>query len=112
MDDTLWFRDYRDVALMSLVMADTEQAQCFVRETLGALADPDPGVAEMRETLRTYLAYGRSRIHAANQLHVARNTVAYRVAKAVRLLGRVLERDEVNVRIALEIAHLTSSGSN
>lgn len=105
-----WYRDYRDVALQSLVLADPEQAQCLATVILGPLAEPDRGVAELRKTLRTYLAAGRSRLHSASRLHVARNTVAYRVAKAVKLLGRELERDEVDLRIALEIAHLTQDG--
>ena len=106
-----WFYDYADVAVVSLLTSDPQQARWFVEETLGALGQPGRRPAELRETLRVYLAFGRSRVRAAERLHVARNTVAYRVDKAVALLGRQISRDELPVRLALEIARVLPDGS-
>jgi hypothetical protein len=104
-----WFFNYADLAVVSLATSDPQQARWFVEETLGALGQPGLRRAELRETLRVYLAFGRSRLRAAERLHVARNTVAYRVDKAVSLLGRKIDGDELQVRLALEIARVLPS---
>ena len=52
---------YADVAELSLLTADTEHAERYMRDVLGPLAGPGPKAAEIRETLRRYLAHGRSR---------------------------------------------------
>jgi DNA-binding PucR family transcriptional regulator len=100
---TSWIDEYADVAVVALLTNDPEQARWFVEETLGSLAQSGPGFDELRETLRVYLAFGRSRVRAAKTLHVARNTVAYRVEKAAKLLGRPIDEDPVKLRLALEI---------
>jgi DNA-binding PucR family transcriptional regulator len=56
--------------------------------------------------LRIYLAFGRSRARAAERLHIARNTVAYRVEKATRMLDRPITEDPLKVRLALEISRV------
>jgi DNA-binding PucR family transcriptional regulator len=77
-----------------------------MREVLGPLAVPGPKTAEIRETLRLYLAHGRSRALAAEELFVAPNTVAYRVKRAEELMGRPLPQDHLPVRLALEISRI------
>jgi DNA-binding PucR family transcriptional regulator len=62
----------------------------------------------LRETLRLYLAGGRSRQQVAAAMYINRNTVAYRVQKASQLLGRPIEEDAFEVRLALEIARVTA----
>ncbi|MBO2455221.1 helix-turn-helix domain-containing protein [Actinomadura barringtoniae] len=97
---------FADVRVASLLTADAEQARWFAEETLGGLsglAGADDRVAELRETLRVYLACGRSPQVAAGLLHVARNTVTYRVKRAEELLGRPLSGDLLELRLALEI---------
>lgn len=98
--------DYADLAVLSLLTSEPERAERFMRETLGPLAGPDPRLAEIRETLRLYLAHGRSRTAAAAELFVARNTVAYRVKRAEHLLGRPIPRDHLPLRLALEIGRV------
>lgn len=107
--ERVWSRErrvvqYDDVAIVAMLTRDCEQARWFVVDTLGGLGRPGRVHEELRETLRVYLAFGRSRLEAAKTLYVARNTVAYRVAKAVRLLGRPIDSDPVKLRLALEIA--------
>jgi len=59
-----WYFNYADLAVVSLATCDPQQARWFVEETLGALGQPGPRRAELRETLRVYLAFGRSRLRA------------------------------------------------
>ncbi len=103
---TSWLCEYADVAVVSLVTHDAQQAQWFVEETLGDLGQPGCRFAELRETLRVYLSFERSRVRAAESLHVARNTVAYRVEKAMKLLGRPITGDPLKIRLALEVARI------
>lgn len=95
--------DYAELSVVSLLSARREQARWFVEDHLGALAGTDPKAAELRETLRLYLAFGRSRTAAAQRLHVAPTTVAYRVKRAEEVLGRELGDDELDLRLALEL---------
>ncbi|MCF3142876.1 PucR family transcriptional regulator [Streptomyces platensis] len=100
-----WLTDYRDVRLVALATTDPEHARWFVHDLLGPLASDGTRVRELRETLRVYLAEEHSLRAAAGTLHVARNTITYRVKRAEELLppstttGSTLE-----LRLALEIA--------
>ncbi|MFI9610670.1 PucR family transcriptional regulator [Streptomyces sp. NPDC052023] len=107
---TGWLCDYADVSTAALLTADVEHARWFAARVLGGLGADDPRVRELRETLRVYLAEGRSPQGAAERLFVARNTVTYRVRRAVELLGRPLEQDALELRMALEIVRLLGSG--
>ncbi|KPI03159.1 putative transcriptional regulator, PucR family [Actinobacteria bacterium OK074] len=103
---TGWLCDYADVSTAALLTADPEHARWFAARVLGPLGAQDPRTGELRETLRVYLAQGRSPQGAAERLFVARNTVTYRVRRAEELLGRPLEPDGLELRLALEIARL------
>ncbi|WP_282699561.1 MULTISPECIES: PucR family transcriptional regulator [unclassified Streptomyces] len=107
---TGWLCDYADVSTLALLTADPEHARWFAARVLGALGADDPRVRELRETLRVYLAEGRSPQNAAERLFVARNTVTYRVRRALDLLGRPLDQDALELRTALEIARLLGPG--
>lgn len=78
---------YRDAELLVLLTTNAELAARFVADTLGKLAEPTPEKRELRDTIATYLDENNSLIRAAEKLYVNRNTVAYRLAKADRLLG-------------------------
>lgn len=94
---------YEDLSMMSLLTKDNEHTRWFVQEVLGELGNSGPWPAVLRETLRLYLAMGRSRQRVAAAMYINRNTVAYRVEKATRLLGRAIDDDAFEVRLALEI---------
>jgi hypothetical protein len=88
---------YRDVDVVSLLLADPDRAVRFARSELRGLAADDPFTAELRRTLAVYLAEGRSPQLAGERLTVSRNTVTYRVRRAEELLGtpigvRLLQR--------------------
>jgi DNA-binding PucR family transcriptional regulator len=69
---------YADVELAVLLSRDLTLARAFVARELGPLAVNTKAAAELRETVAAYLACDRSLARAAEILHVARNTVAYR----------------------------------
>ncbi|MFD9207409.1 PucR family transcriptional regulator [Streptomyces sioyaensis] len=100
-----WLTDYHEVRLFALATADPEHARWFVHELLGPLASDGARVQELRETLRVYLAEERSLRAAAGTLHVARNTVTYRVKRAEELLPpATLTGSTLELRLALELA--------
>ncbi|MGH1504259.1 MAG: PucR family transcriptional regulator [Acidimicrobiales bacterium] len=94
---------YRDVAVASLAVDVPGEGRDWARRVLGDLAADDPDTAEVRRTVRRYLATNRSTTEAARLLHVHKNTVGYRVAKAERLLGRHLDEDRLAIEVALEL---------
>jgi DNA-binding PucR family transcriptional regulator len=94
---------YDDVALVALASQDPERAAVFVRRVLGDLAAPEETAARAAETLAAYLAHNRSRKHAAAVLHVHANTVIYRVRQAEQLLGRAVDADDLELRVALAL---------
>lgn len=95
---------YEEVEVAALLTADLSRAQCFVQRELGPLAARTEHAAELRETLWHYLASGRSLLAAAEQVHVARNTVSYRVKRAEQLLGHDLAPRRFEVETALFLA--------
>ncbi|MGW3008605.1 PucR family transcriptional regulator [Streptomyces sp. NPDC001219] len=100
-----WLTDYHEVRLVALATADPEHARWFVHDLLGPLASDGTRVQELRETLRVYLAEERSLRAAASALHVARNTVTYRVRRAEELLpSATTAGSTLELRLALEIA--------
>ncbi|MGW1810697.1 PucR family transcriptional regulator [Streptomyces sp. NPDC002078] len=106
-----WLCDYHDIRLAALVTADPEHARWFLQEVLGPLASEGARLRELRETLRVYLAEERSPRAAAERLHVARNTVTYRVKRAEELLPVTTTAiSSLEVRVALEIAAASPLG--
>lgn len=90
---------YREVALDALLLRDRGSAAAFAAEELGALADDAPS----REVVRAWLHAGRDRSATAAALGVHRNTVARRLGRAERLLGRPLDGRARELDAALAI---------
>ncbi|WP_345410084.1 PucR family transcriptional regulator [Actinomycetospora chlora] len=104
---------FDEVGAVALLCADREGARAWVRRVLGPLADDDPGVARLRETLRVFLATGGSLATTARRLQVHRNTVKYRVGRAEEVRGRPVttaEGDRLDVELALLAAAWLGSG--
>jgi DNA-binding PucR family transcriptional regulator len=94
--------DYEDVEVVALLTANPELARRFVEHTLGEeLAQPTAEMRELRDTVACYLAENGSLVHAGNRLFVNRNTVAYRLSKAERLLGYHVKSRQLELRCAL-----------
>ena len=95
---------YRDVELVALLAADMTMARAFVTREVGPLAQRSRAATELRQTLAAYLDTERSLTRAAEHLHIARNTVAYRVRKAENLLHRDLRERTTELQCALRLA--------
>ncbi|MET7743356.1 helix-turn-helix domain-containing protein [Streptomyces sp. NPDC005385] len=96
--------DYPDIELPALLSTDLPSLRRFVSDELGALAADTPQAEQLRRTLRLYLRHERSLTVAAAELHVARNTVTYRVKRAQGLLGHDVASRLPEVMAALEAA--------
>ncbi|HYF24845.1 MAG TPA: helix-turn-helix domain-containing protein [Baekduia sp.] len=92
---------YAETALVDLLTQDLDAADMFVRRELGPLADDDDATRRVASTVRVYFDEGCSHIGAARRLGVHGNTVAYRVQKAGRLLGRPVEERQMETSVAL-----------
>ncbi|WP_280425073.1 PucR family transcriptional regulator [Nocardia carnea] len=71
------------VAVVSLLAKDLPGARVWIQEVLGALAEDTEQAATLRHTLSTYYATGESHVQTAQTLTLHRNTVKYRITKAV-----------------------------
>jgi hypothetical protein len=78
---------YDDVALVALLTHDLEQARRFAQRALGPLAQPDPAMRRLADTLRAVLENHGSPRRAAQVLGVHENTVAKRLRAIEELLG-------------------------
>ncbi|WP_063037142.1 PucR family transcriptional regulator [Nocardia pseudovaccinii] len=91
----------RSVAVAALGTADPELALAFVTDVLGSLADNDDATRRIAMTLSAYLGENRSRNRAADRLSIHPNAVSYRVRRAEELLGRSVDIDTLDLRVAL-----------
>jgi DNA-binding PucR family transcriptional regulator len=97
----LW--EYGDLDMLTMLMHRDDIARQFVRRELGDLAAQDEATAVLRATLKCYLDNERSLSAAAEALHVARNTVAYRVQRAEALRGREVGVRRMQLQAALAL---------
>ncbi|WP_051886166.1 PucR family transcriptional regulator [Streptomyces hygroscopicus] len=98
--------DYERLELPILLNADPVAAAEFVTRVLGPLAADDPAMAELRSTLSAYLDDDRAVSAVAERLHIAKNTVLYRVKKAEQLRGRPVKEDRLAVHAALNFVEV------
>ena len=90
-----------EVRVAALMVDDLARTREWVQKTLGPLASNTTGDAKLRETLRIFLREGSSHTAAAEHLALHRNTVGYRVNKAVQRRGRPITDDQLEVEMAL-----------
>ncbi|MHA3020631.1 PucR family transcriptional regulator [Mycobacterium sp. BMJ-28] len=99
-----WLFCYEAFDLVAMLSADLPAAHEFVVRELGALAGPGESAATVRHTLKCYLDRDRSLARTATALHIARNTVAYRVQRAEQLRGRSVAERRLQLHAALTLA--------
>jgi DNA-binding PucR family transcriptional regulator len=97
---------YEQVEVTALAAQDEHRARDFVARTLGPLADDTPAAARLRETLRVYLDEAENAPRAAVRLHMHRNTVLQRVARATELLGFRPGSRRLALELALELRRM------
>jgi sugar diacid utilization regulator len=98
-----WLFDYHDVDVVAMLSTDMDAAREFAVRELGALAGRGEPATNLRRTLKCYLDRDRSLAGAAQELHIARNTVAYRVQRAEELRGRPINERRMQLHAALTL---------
>ncbi|WP_406445267.1 helix-turn-helix domain-containing protein [Streptomyces sp. NBC_00631] len=96
--------DWHTVSLPTVVSADLERVRWYVQETLGPLAQDNPAAAEHRATLLSYLETGLSLVRAAEEQHVHRNTIVYRMRRIEELLPTPITGGCLQIHTALSLA--------
>lgn len=89
------------VRAAALLTSDVDAARALVADVLGPLAADDEPTERLRETLLVFLSEAGSFRTAGERLHVHRNTVKYRVDRAIEVRGRDLSDDRFNLELAL-----------
>ncbi len=94
------------VAVISLLTKDLDATRAWVREVLGDLAEDTEQAATLRQTLSVYYATGQSHVQTAQTLILHRNTVKYRITKAVQATTGPGPRDKLDIALALQACRL------
>jgi DNA-binding PucR family transcriptional regulator len=97
------FATYHELEVTALAAQDERRAAEFVQATLGALSEPTPTAARLRETLRVFLEEAEHAPRTAARLHTHRNTILQRVARATEVLGYPPGERRLAVELALEL---------
>ncbi|MFJ9174021.1 PucR family transcriptional regulator [Streptomyces sp. NPDC102360] len=90
-----------DVRTAALLAADLEATRHLVADSLGALGEDSASTSRLRETLLAFLSENGSYVATARRIHLHKNTVKYRVDKAVQARGRPLDEDRLELELAL-----------
>lgn len=93
-------RYFSDLHLLTLLGGDQQKLGEFVRSELRDLAGAGDAIAELRATLSTYLD-NHSPQATASKMHIARNTVAYRLRRIEELLRHPISERQTELRLAL-----------
>jgi hypothetical protein len=94
------------VAVITRLAEDLPATREWVGFVLGGLAAETADAERLRETLRVFLGYGSSYTDTAAALHLHRNSVRYRIENALKLRGRPLGSDRLDVELALQACRL------
>lgn len=98
-----------ELGFAGLVVGSSPDVRAFVESVLGPVLgyDAERGT-ELVGTLEAWFAAGGSPRHAASRLHVHSNTVAQRIERVGRLLGRdwASPQRALQVQLALHLRHL------
>ncbi|MDO3648243.1 PucR family transcriptional regulator [Nocardia mangyaensis] len=95
------------VAIVSLLTHNLDATREWVREVLGELAYDAEQTAPLRDTLSTYYSTGESHVHTAQQMILHRNTVKYRVTRALELIrDGGTPHSKLDIAVALEVCRL------
>jgi DNA-binding PucR family transcriptional regulator len=94
------------VVVLAMLVHDTDRLAEWVRSVLGPLAIDDDSTARLRETLLEYLAQWGSYRAVGETMALHRNSVRYRVQRAIKLRGRPIGADRADLELALRTAQL------
>jgi DNA-binding PucR family transcriptional regulator len=89
------------VRIASLLSGDVLAAKALVADALGGLAADDENAERLRETLSVFFEESWGYSAVAKRMHMHRNTVKYRIDKAIEARGRPLDVDAIELQLAL-----------
>ena len=92
---------YRDVAALSFLVDRPAESKGWADTVLGDLAGPGEERERLRETMLVFLEEGENAQATASRLFVHRNTVKYRVDRAMALLPEAFGARRLEVGLAL-----------
>ena len=90
-----------EVRAAAMLAADLDGTRRLVLDALGPLAEDSEGTDRLRETLRVFLSTRNSFTATAQLIHLHKNTVKYRVDRAVEVRGRGVDDDRLDLELAL-----------
>jgi len=90
-----------EVRAAAMLATDLDGARRLVAKALGALAADTEGALRLRDTLLVFLAEKGSYTATADRIHLHKNTVKYRVDKAIEGRGRPLDDERLELELAL-----------
>jgi hypothetical protein len=93
------------VAITSLLANDIESTRSWVAEVLGHLAVDNEQMRSLRETLRVFFLTGESYTDTAARMRLHRNTVKYRIARALEQGETVISSNRIDLAVALNVCH-------
>ena len=93
--------DDPEVRTAAMLAADPEETRRLVAHALGPLASDSEPAERLRETLLAFLAEGGSYVATAARIHLHKNTVRYRIDKAIEERGRPLDDGRLELELAL-----------
>lgn len=89
------------VRAAAMLAQDLPATRRMVSTTLGDLAADSPSAARMRETLHAFVQDRESYVATAARMHLHKNTVKYRVDRAIEARGKPLAQDRLDLELAL-----------
>ncbi|MGY1847196.1 MULTISPECIES: PucR family transcriptional regulator [unclassified Blastococcus] len=97
------------VAITSMLAGDLDSARAWIHEVLGPLAVDNDASQVLRETLRVFYLTGESYTETAEIMRLHRNTVKYRVSRALELRQPAARSHRVDLAVALNACHFLGS---
>ncbi|WP_136088681.1 PucR family transcriptional regulator [Auritidibacter ignavus] len=94
------------VAITSVLVHDMPATQAWVADQLRGLCEASENAERLRETLSCFLANESSHTRTANAMNLHRNTVRYRVEKAIELRGKPLASTPTDLAMALQVCEI------
>ncbi|GAA4089565.1 PucR family transcriptional regulator [Nocardioides kongjuensis] len=89
------------VRAAALLARDLPATRALVHRALGDLAEDTDGAARLRETLLAFVEERESYVATAARVHLHKNTVKYRVDRAIEARGKPLGEERLDLELAL-----------
>lgn len=90
-----------EVRAAALLVHDLPATRRLVRRALGDLAGEDEASGRLRETLLAFVDSRESYVATAARVHLHKNTIKYRIDRAIEARGKPLTEDRLDLELAL-----------